>query len=251
MDGPKRQAIRSSHGFSLFAELMDAELPFSDLVLHLPAATSARLAQTNRKAHALLTDPAMARWCAESRSELLKSRNVPGDLTLAPEGCEWSLERLHLCEHPPRFPRIYFQFSDDALDPTEARKVERVAALLRRHPRLCIRVHGFAQPEAPASVGEALAQARATSVRARLLSQLAGEAAWADEDPADHGVGFRRGQAWFAMRLPKTKLEGTRLQAVGRWPHLPENKNFEAEGARELGGHHRLRCAEFTLTAFI
>lgn len=95
-------------GFNIVAALMDAELPFYDLVLHLPAKDSARLAQTDRRSRQLLMDPATARWCAESRRSLLASRNVPGDLPLAPINCDWSLERLHLCEHPPRFPQVYF-----------------------------------------------------------------------------------------------------------------------------------------------
>jgi len=52
-------------------------------------------------------DPLTAQWCAESRRELLVSRSVPGDLPLADvKDSEWTWERLHLCEQPPRFPRI-------------------------------------------------------------------------------------------------------------------------------------------------
>ena len=244
-------------GFNIVAALMDAELPFYDLVLHLPAKDSARLAQTDRRSRQLLMDPATARWCAESRRSLLASRNVPGDLPLAPINCDWSLERLHLCEHPPRFPHVYFRFADDGLDKREATKVERVAALLRRHPRLRIRIHGYAQPEAPSSIGEALAQARATSVRQLLLTLLQGEASWEDED-ANEGVRSDRDDAvWLAPGFAHTQVVGNRLQATGRWPHTPENRNFEgappaASSSSSIqsihdGDYHRLRRAEFTV----
>ena len=84
-----------------------------------------------------------ARWCADSRRDLLVKRAVPGDLPLADvkEG-EWTLERLHLCEHPPRFPRIFFRFASDLLDSGGHAKVARVARLLCKHPKLRIRIHG-------------------------------------------------------------------------------------------------------------
>lgn len=235
--------------FNIVAALMDAELPFYDLVLHLPAQDSARLAQTSRRARELLMDPTTARWCAESRRALLTSRAVPGDLPLAPDNCDWSLERLHLCEHPPRFPHIYFRFADDGLDKREAAKVEQVAALLRRHPRLRIRIHGYAQPEAPSSIGEALAQARSTSVRQLLLTLLEGEPAWEDEDATEGVRPDRHSEAWIEPCFAHTRVVGNRLQAVGRWPHVPENRNFEGTPPDSIrgGDYHRLRRAEFSL----
>jgi len=105
--------------------------------------------------------PDAATWCAESRRALLSSRNQRGDLPLADVGdAGWTLERLHLCEHPPRFPRIYFKFASDALEKGAKRRVKRVARLLIRHPRLLVRIHGFAQPNAPNIIGEALSQER-------------------------------------------------------------------------------------------
>ena len=49
-----------------------------------------------------------------------------------------------------------------------------VAKLLHKHPKLRLRIHGYAQPDAPDMIGEALAQARAVSVRRRLLASLSG-----------------------------------------------------------------------------
>ena len=43
---------------------------------------------------------------------------------------------------------------------------QELAAILARHPRLRVRVEGFAQTTAPPALGHAVAQARATSVRA-------------------------------------------------------------------------------------
>tara|TARA_B110001452_G_C15126978_1_gene392727 strand:+ start:316 stop:813 length:498 start_codon:yes stop_codon:yes gene_type:complete len=105
---------------------------------------------------------------------------------------------------PTSLPSGLLRFADDGLDKREATKVERVAALLRRHPRLRIRIHGYAQPEAPSSIGEALAQARATSVRQLLLTLLQGEASWEDED-ANEGVRSDRDDAvWLAPGFAHT-----------------------------------------------
>lgn len=67
--------------------------------------------------HTVCCDQRTAVWCAASRRELLAQQAVPGDLPLADVSEEeWTLERLHLCENPPRFPRIYFRFASDMLD---------------------------------------------------------------------------------------------------------------------------------------
>ena len=137
----------------------------------------------------------------------------------------WTLERLHLCECPPRFPKIFFAFayptsspasviwtvtlsreetrslcaatpprcrSDELSGATAARRLARVAAILRRHPALRLRIEGFAQSNAPPSLGRAVAQARAAAVRrALLLEHLPrDEAPWRDEDAND---GVREG----------------------------------------------------------
>merc|ERR1719215_178638 len=112
------------------------------------------------------------------------------DLPLDTQGA-WTLERLHLCERPPRFPRVYFEFAADELTAEGKQRVRRVARLLARHPKLRVRIHGYAQPNAPGPIGECLAQARATAVRAHCvrLLQDPGNAAthapsYAAEDPA-------------------------------------------------------------------
>ena len=70
----------------------------------------------------------------------------------------WSFERLHLCERPPRFPRIHFAFASDEIGREAAPLLAHVAALLQRHPRLHVRVEGFAQTTAPPALGHAVAQ---------------------------------------------------------------------------------------------
>ena len=201
--------------FSLLAELLDDDA-LMDVVRHTPALAAARLARVSTLARSRLLDPSLAQWCAASRKRLLLRRAVAGDLPLAfekavekrvaqrvapeepdsplspqeapPPQCVWTLERLHLCEHPPRFPPIYFRFASDAIEDGcgpdgsgPASQLAIVADLLRRHPKLRLRIHGYAQPNAPGPIGEALAQARATSVRQALLELLADVPEFADE----------------------------------------------------------------------
>merc|ERR1719203_361113 len=85
---------------------------------------------------------------------------------------DWTLERVHLCEHPPHFPSIYFAFADDSLDSVALKQLDRVASELLRHPKLCICLEGFADPSAPDQIGHAVAQARAIITRTALLRIL-------------------------------------------------------------------------------
>ena len=177
-------------GFSLLTELVDDDA-FLELIRLLPALSSARLARINKSAHARISEPDVALWCAESRKQRLAKRNVVGDLPLAyTDEAKWTLERLHLCEHPPRFPQVLFKFASDAIEDGTGphSEIARVASILRKHPTLRVRIHGYAQPDAPPSIGEALAQARATSVRHALLLQLADVPEFADEDPEEGGT---------------------------------------------------------------
>lgn len=212
-------------GFSLIIELIEAELPIYDVVLHLPAASAARLAKTCRVARKLLLQPDMAQWCAESRIAALERVAQAGDLSLAPKKCEWTLERLHLCEEPPRFPRIYFKFADHQLDEASLCKVDAVAKMLTKHPKLRLRVHGYAQPNAPDVIGEALAQSRAVTVRNHLLSRLRHVAEWSGER-AEHDVHELEWLSYTSTSMHRTKLVGDKLQAIGRWGRVPTNTNF-------------------------
>jgi hypothetical protein len=130
--------------YSLLTELLhdDAVL---DVVRLMPAAAAARLARVSWLAHGRISDPDVAQWCADSRKRLLRRRNVAGDLPLAhTSGERWTLERLHLCENPPRFPHILFEFASDAIEDAASSEVAKVAKLLRRHPKLRIRIQGAA-----------------------------------------------------------------------------------------------------------
>lgn len=201
----------------------------------------------------LAVDPLTSRWCAESRRDLLVSRAVAGDLPLADvRDSEWTLERLHLCEEPPRFPRIFFRFASDALDSGGHKKVMQVARLLCKHPKLRIRINGYAQPEAPHIIGEALSQARATSVRRQLLLALAQRREWCAEDP-ELGVRIDSDstEPWANGATRETQLVGDKIQALGRWRQTPINRNFMADTDADRAGDDAedagLRCAEFTL----
>ena len=232
----------ATQGFSLMSAIQELD-EFNELVRWMPAKASVRLARTSHGLHQRLSDPSIAAWCAESRRALLERRRRTGDLTLgdgttgdhtlSAEGVRWTFERLHLCEHPPRFPRIYFGFASDDISMRSSKKLERVAELLARHPKLRLMVHGFAQPDAPGPIGEALAQARATAVREALLILLAqATPEFADEDPHCGVREDRELSPWFGVgpglpRTPTTRLVGRKVQAIGRWRQQPQNRNFE------------------------
>ena len=90
-----------------------------------------------------------------------------------------------------------------------------------------------------------------------LLTLLQGEAAWEDEDATEGVRADRHAAVWLAPGFTHTRVVGNRLQATGRWPHTPENRNFEgappaASSSSAIqsihnGDYHRLRRAEFTV----
>ena len=100
--------------------------------------------------------------------------------------------RLNACTYVSirRALQVLFKFASDAIEDGTGphSEIARVASILRKHPTLRVRIHGYAQPDAPPSIGEALAQARATSVRHALLLQLADVPEFADEDPDEGGT---------------------------------------------------------------
>ena len=128
-----------------------------ELARHCSAIDAVRLSRSCRVLHERVADPSTAAWCAESRRALLRRRRRAGDLPLDTQGT-WTLERLHLCERPPRFPRVYFEFASEELTGEGKQRARRVARLLATHPKLRVRIHGFAQPDAPGPIGECLAQ---------------------------------------------------------------------------------------------
>jgi len=211
--------------FSLLSSIAQTD-EFNELIRWMPAEDSVRVSRCTRELNEKILDPTTAAWCAESRRALLEKRRCAGDLPLAMGEVIWTLERLHLCENPPRFPRIYFQFASDELDVTSKHKIRQVATLLKRHPKLRLKICGFAQPEAPSVIGECLAQARAVSVRAQLLKLVGETAAFSHEDPCD-GLRAHRGHPWSNYPEGATKLVGSKLQAIGQWRHTPRNRNFE------------------------
>lgn len=239
-DAPPPGQVYPANGFALVNAICDDDV-FNELIRFLPAAASVRLSRCSHAIHERVLHPTTAAWCAESRRALLERKRRAGDLplkSLGAQGVRWTLERLHLCEHPPRFPRIYFTFASDTIDAEGTRKLQRVAALLARHPSLRLCVHGFAQPDAPGPIGEALAQARATTVRERLLMMLSasGTAEFADEDPQEGVRADRTFSPWDSGGPRTTRLVGHKLQAIGRWRQQPRNRNFEGTAATAANG---------------
>ena len=187
----------------------------------------------------------MALWCAESRKQRLAKRNVAGDLPLAyTDEAKWTLERLHLCEHPPRFPQVLFKFASDAIEDGTGphSEIARVASILRKHPTLRVRIHGYAQPDAPPSIGEALAQARATSVRHALLLQLADVPEFADEDPEEGGT---RSQPVHASPQPLSSAPHSRLPSLcaSLSSSGPQPRRVEPEPPNAPHAYHRPQAA--------
>lgn len=227
--GTLQHAIPQPAGFDLVSSIAETD-EFNELIRWMPAADSVRLSQCSRLIHERVTEPTTAQWCAESRRTLLEQRQRPGDLPLAESGVMWTLERLHLCEKPPRFPRIYFGFASDEIGTEGIRRLTKVANLLKRHPKLRLCVHGFAQPDAPGPIGEALAQARATAVRKALLLKLRSVKEFASEDPHEGVRDDPSASPWSTgdMLTSTTRLVGGhKLQAIGRWRQMPRNRNFE------------------------
>merc|ERR1712224_31402 len=131
----------------------------------------------NRAGCAQLGEP-LIRWSAHQRRSQLIQGLVRGDMTLAetaedaPCVVKWTLERLHLAECPPRFPKLYFHFaSDEMVEGLEAR-LQELVGIFQRHPGLCVRIEGFGNPSAPPQLGWAVSQARAAATRQRLLRRL-------------------------------------------------------------------------------
>lgn len=222
------------------------------MLTHLEAAVIARLHRASSLTRQRLSGADVAEWCAESRQALLKRRAVRGDMPLSICKGRWTLEQIHLCERPPRFPRIYFGFAEDSLDSRAMRRLGRVAATLMRHPKLRIRIEGFADPSAPDEIGRAISQARAVTVRAALLDILKQKGLeWHDEDPEEGrraggvrrqggGRGGRRGIVSFtreSLSFYDTRRVGQKLQAIGRWGRNvgTRNENFAGMGAGDDG----------------
>jgi len=250
--------------------LLDACGGFDVLVaLHLEAASLAQLGAASRADRARLSE-GLVRWCAGRRRDELVRGLARGDLELAEttveeEGVQeephlaeaiiapvddkmpvrWSLERLHLAERPPRFPRLYFHFASDELVEVAKPRLLEVLDLLRRFPRLRVRIEGYGKPSAPPELGRAVAQARAVATRGLLLQALhldpgrctsiaAGTNPWEVEDPCEgyyQDGGYDEGRGRANTRFYAPRLVGRKLQAIGFWGRDAQvrNENFQAE----------------------
>jgi len=152
--------------------------------------------------------------------------------TLAPAlGEDWAWEHLHLCvelcQDLETEWTIEFWVASDQISPdntcrsiAQVEKLDAIAAVLRRHPRLRIRVEGHAARDAPTIYGGPISQARATRVRTELLKRLRDQPTWNGEKES-----LGRGQSSMdAMDIEDTylhynrqELVGSKLQAIGTW----------------------------------
>lgn len=224
------------------------EEAWCNMLTFLNAKVIARLLRTAQCFENRLAGEEVARWCAESRQALLRNRAVRGDMPLGFSAARWTLERVHLCEVPPRFPNIYFGFCQDTLNSSALRRLDRVARVLVKHPQLRIRIEGFADPSAPDEIGRAISQARAVTVRSALLHKLKTACVeWKDED-AEEGDwssgshrGFRQRLSRGTLGLYETRSVGKKMEAIGRWGdewhHRNENlagfQSFSSDGEEE------------------
>lgn len=214
---------------SQWALLLEACL--DPVALHLPAATLAKFACASRAELDLLGEP-FVRFLVHQRRANLERGFARGDIIvdfLSTQGVRWTLERLHLAEDPPRFPKLYFHFNSDELIPSGDLRVREVVKILRRHPGLCIRIEGHGRPSSPASLGQAVAQARAAKTRQLILKNLQANPdlhaherypSRLEEDPDDGvypGGGYNEGPGRGNTDFYKPRLIGTRVQAIGVW----------------------------------
>lgn len=256
LPAPPRSLLDCCEGFDIM------------VALHLEAECLARLQCASQRDHQRITEP-VVRWCADRRRTELVQGLVRGDLGLAETAedamteVRWTLERLHLAEHPPRFPRLYFRFASDTLVPASVPRVQDVASILRRFPGLRVRIEGFGKPSAPPVLGRAVAQARATATRRMILQKLAcdpgnrikrcGTNLWRQEDP-DEGVfehgGYDEGFPG-SVEFYEPRTVGERIQAVGLWGRYGQrNLNFEGddEGEYRYDPEAKYQRVDFTVT---
>lgn len=146
------------------------------LFSHLSAADLARLACVCRASRVALSGSAVVRHVAASRDwAAIHAAHCAGDLPLQVEAdAEWTLERLHLAENPPRFGDVHFQFGSGDLALCAQPALDSAAALLRRHPTLRLRVTGHVQPDCPEEIARALSMQRARNVQLYLVARTAG-----------------------------------------------------------------------------
>ena len=153
----------------------------------------------------------------------------------------WSFERLHLCERPPRFPRIHFAFASDEIGREAAPLLAHVAAILARHPRLRVRVEGFAQATAPRSprrrargrAGARDERARGAAARPPAARRLAVEEEIARDDGVHASGGYDETGGHDDMlenyrpRARRARAPGGRPLGQAADPLAARNENFE------------------------
>ena len=182
------------------------------------------------KAGHAMTVASWASWWFQQQMEYV----LPMRLTaaMAPDqGHEWTWERLHLCVDPflddDNEPIIEFWVASDQINMETCRsaamvaRLDAIAAKLRKHPRLVIRVEGHAARDAPTIYGGPISQARATRVRSELVKRLRDHPAWSvDGEPslgrAPSHLDDRDIEDVYQF-YHHQELVGKKLQALGVW----------------------------------
>ena len=150
---------------------------FNELILihtlsFLPARDLVRFLLVNKEFNSLGSEN-VCRWLlSEARQAVIAGLRASGDLPLSFLTSKPTLERVALMEDPPRFPICYFAFGSNQVSPSETAKLGEVAALLKRHPTLTLRVEGRVQPDAPEYIKGRLSEARASAAAYAIYSQL-------------------------------------------------------------------------------
>lgn len=169
-----------------------------------------------------------ANWWLKAQSQYVLP-SLLLEVLAPPKGIGWTWERLQICAERCLVHEdeavIEFWVASDQINTSTCRsaaqvaKLDAIAAILRRHPRLKIRVDGHAATDAPKIYGGPISQARATRVRSELLRRLRDHPAWIDEAPllgrAPAHMDDRDIEDTYQMYVQE--VVGTKLQASGVW----------------------------------
>ena len=206
----------------------------------LAIADAALLCGTSRYARTLSS------WAAHYGSPEWRQKNGITKSACAPrDGSEeWSWERLQLCVLYGKRPMgrnpwiVKYDFASDKPAADQLGLQLALALMLRRHPRMRLRIEGHARPQAPAMYGAPLSQARATRMRQLVLAKLfdtismasrsridtQARQMWTTEasvgdDSGVRGAGYSEGGDDFdeVSAFYHRRLVGERVQAEGVW----------------------------------
>ena len=227
----KASPVASTQGDSIapgvLADAVFDEALFSIIITFLSPLDIARLGSASKEAQSSCAAAQWANWWSKQTDFSLPMHLTP---VLGPAN-GWTWEGLYLCTNIEfdlwrENSVIEFWVASDQLETSTVRgraqvaKLDALATVLRRHPRMRIRVEGHAARDAPTIYGGPVSQARATRIRSELLKRLAGHPAWSREAPLE-GRGppemdDKDIEDTYQMYSPQGRI-GSKLQARGVW----------------------------------